>query len=109
MCLVLKINELLKKIDAWNVIALLILFYTYMVSGYMITRGFIDRYWGILLHNRLDLLLMVMFSIHIAIRLRFILIRRKLADGFILNTITLLVGVLPMSFITYLDLFFRLA
>lgn len=105
----MKPNELLAKIDAWSALALLILFFIFMVSGYMITKGFIDRYWGILLHNQLDLPIMAVFSIHFATRLRFFLMRRKLTDRFILNIITLFVALLSFGFIVYLDLFFRLA
>lgn len=80
-----------------------------MVTGYMITRGFIDRFWGILLHTELDLPIMFVFSIHFASRLRFFLIRRKLAPRLVLNLITLLVGSLSFGFIVYLDFFFQLA
>ncbi len=80
-----------------------------MVSGYMITKGLINRYWGILLHNNLDLPIMVVFSIHFTTRLRFFMIRRKLADGLILNIITLLVGLLSFGIIIYFDTLFNLA
>ena len=86
----MKLNEILAKIDSWDILALLVLFYLLMVSGYMITKGLFSRYWGILFHDNFDLPIMAAFSIHFAIRLRFFLIRRKLADGHILNLITFL-------------------
>ena len=43
----MKLNILLKRIDRVVVWFLLILFLVFMISGYMITRGFIDRYYGL--------------------------------------------------------------
>lgn len=94
------------KIDAWSSIVLLILFFIFMVSGYMITRGLISRYWGILLHTQLDLPIMAVFTVHFTLQLRFFLAKRKLVGGRFLNLITLLVSLLSIDFIVYLDLFF---
>jgi hypothetical protein len=105
----LKLNQVLAKVDSWSSIALLILFFAFMVSGYMITRGLIDRYWGLLLHTELDLPIMTVFTIHFAVRLRFFLQRKKIVKGFMLNLIALLVGLLAFSFILYLDIFYELA
>jgi len=80
-----------------------------MVSGYMITRGLIDRYWDFVLHTELDLPIMAVFSAHFAVRLRFFMIRRKLTKGLVLDVITLFVGLLSFIFVLYLDVFFRLA
>ena len=105
----MKLNEFLRKIDTWSALILLVLFYVFMVSGYMITRGLFSRSWGLLLHTNLDLPIMAVFSIHFALRLRFFLIRRKLTNGPTLNIITSLVGLIPFSLIVYLAFFFHLA
>jgi len=105
----LKLNQFLAKIDSWSCSSLLILFYVFMVSGYMITKGLIDRYWGFVLHTELDLPIVAVFSVHFATRLRFFMIRRKLTKGFVLDMITLLAGLLSFIFVVYLDVFFRLA
>ena len=105
----MKLNYILARIDSWSTVVLLILFFTFMVSGYMITKGLIDRYWGFLLHTELDLLIMTVFTVHFAIRLRFYLLRKKIMKGLALNVLTLLTGACAFSSILYLDLFYGLA
>lgn len=98
----------LKTIDRIVVWILLALFLVFMVSGYMITRGFLNRYYGFLLHTRLDLPIMVFFVIHIAINVRCVLMRRGVADRKPLNVAVLIVGMALFAFIVYLDQFFGL-
>jgi hypothetical protein len=105
----MNLNQLLIKFERWSTLVLLILFFVFMVSGYMITRGLIDRYWGLLLHTELDLPIMTVFTVHFAIRLRFYLLRKKIVKGLALSVLALLAGVFAFSFIVYLDLFYGLA
>ncbi len=79
-----------------------------MVSGYMITKGLIDRFWGLLLHTELDLPIMLVFSIHISVRLRFLLVRLNRKNKIIVNLVPLVLGTALFLFIVYLDLFFSL-
>jgi len=78
------------------------------VSGFMLTKGFIDRYWGFLAHFDLAVPTMAVFTIHFAIRVRFMLLRWKSKGGLLLNLVPVLVGVAIFLPILYLDLFFRL-
>jgi cytochrome b subunit of formate dehydrogenase len=104
----LKFNELLKRIDRIVVWGLLILFLIFMISGYMITKGFIDRYYGLLLHTRLDLPIMMLFVMHVAINVKFMLIRRGAKDNVKLNLLSLTIGTALFLFVLYLDQFFQL-
>jgi hypothetical protein len=104
----LKLNKLLKKFDRIIVWILLTLFMVFMISGYMITKGFIHRYYGIILHTRFDLLIMVIFIIHFTINLKFALMRWKFKDSKKLNLFCMVVGACLLIFIVYLDQFFRL-
>ena len=79
-----------------------------MVSGYMITKGLIDRFWGLLLHTELDLPIMLVFSIHISVRLRFLFVRMNRKNKIIVNLLPLIFGTILFLFIVYLDLFFSL-
>lgn len=78
------------------------------LSGYMLTKGFIDRAWGFLAHLQLAIPAMALFTIHFAIRLRFILLRWKMNEGLLVNLLSILVGVGLFLPILYLDLFYRL-
>ncbi len=78
------------------------------VSGFMLTKGFINRYWGFLAHFDLAIPTMAVFTIHFAIRLRFMLLRWKMKEGLLLNLVPVLVGATLFLPIAYLDLFFRL-
>jgi len=92
------------RIIAWLLWALFLLM---TVSGYMLTKGFIDRYWGFLAHLQLAIPAMALFTIHFAIRLRFILIRWKMKEGPLVNFVSILVGAIIFLPIMYLDIFFR--
>jgi len=101
-------NVALNKFDriiAWLLLAFFLLM---MVSGYMLTKGFIDRYWGFLAHVELAIPTMALFTIHFAIRLRFMLLRWKMRDGPLLNLVSALFGVALFLPILYLGFFFRL-
>jgi hypothetical protein len=101
-------NAALNKFDriiAWLLWAFFLLM---TVSGYMLTKGFIDRYWGFLAHLQLAIPTMALFTIHFAIRLRFILLRWKMRDGPLVNLVSTLVGVALFLPILYLGFFFRL-
>lgn len=90
----------LDRILAW---ILYVLFMLMMISGYMITRGFLDYRLGFFIHSRFDVPAMALFSIHVAINLRTILIKRGIRDSLLLNLISLLFGLLPFIMIFYLD------
>ncbi|WP_455367341.1 hypothetical protein [[Eubacterium] cellulosolvens] len=104
----MNINIVLKKIDTLIVWILLLLFLVFMVSGYMITRGFLHRYYGLLLHIQLDLPIMFFFILHAFINIRFFIIRSKVRHKQLLQIVSILVGVLMFIFIIYLDQFFGL-
>ena len=104
----LNFNISLKKIDRIMVWALLTLFLIFMISGYMITKGFIDRYYGLLLHTRLDIPIMILFVIHASINVRNILFRWRGKSILVLNIITFLMGSALFLFVLYLDQIFRL-
>ena len=93
------------RVIAWLLWAL---FLGMILSGYMFTRGFLDRYWGFLAHLQLAIPTILLFTIHFAIRLRFVLLRWKMKEGPLVNLISLLVGVALFVPFLYLDLFFRL-
>ena len=91
------------RVVAWSLWALLLLM---MLSGYMLTRGFIDRSWGFLAHMELAIPIMALFTIHFAIRLRFMLLRWKTKEGLLVNLVPILVGILIFLPILYLGLFY---
>ena len=101
-------NVALNKFDRIIAWLLLPFFLLMMVSGYMLTKGFIDRYWGFLAHLQLAIPTMALFSIHFSIRLRFMLLRWKMRDGPLLNLVSALVGVALFVPILYLGFFFQL-
>lgn len=104
----MELNILLKRIDRTVVWFLLTLFLVFMVSGYMITRGFLDRYYGLLLHTELDLPIMIVFAVHVMINIRFFLIRKGIKEDRGLNLFSLMIGSILFLFILYLDQFFQL-
>jgi len=98
----------LRRIDRIVVWLLLTLFIVMMISGYMVTKGFIDRYYGLVLHTELDLPIMAFFSIHFAINLKFMLTRWGIKNGVLVNLVPTLVGSSLFLFVLYLDQFFIL-
>jgi hypothetical protein len=108
MVLSLDSNVALSKIDRVIAWALWAAFLLMTVSGYMITKGFINRYWGFVAHLELAIPAMLLFTVHFAIRLRFILLRWKMKEGLLLNLATLLVGLVLLLPILYLGFFFSL-
>ncbi len=101
-------DTLLKKIDRIIVWALLVLFLIFMISGYMVTRGFIHRYYGLVLHTKLDIPIMMLFSMHFTINLKFILARWGIKSEVLSSLIPLIVGSSLFLFILYLDQFFQI-
>ena len=93
------------RIVAWSLWALFLLM---TLSGYMLTKGFIDRSWGFLAHLQLAIPAMALFTIHFAIRLRVILLRWKMKEGFLVNLVSILVGIMVFLPILYLGLFYRM-
>ena len=63
---------------------------------------------GVPSHLQLAIPAILLFTIHFAIRLRFVLLRWKIKEGPLVNLISLLVGVALFVPFLYLDLFFRL-
>jgi hypothetical protein len=92
------------RIVAWSLWALFLLM---TLSGYMLTKGFIDRSWGFLAHLQLAIPAMALFTIHFAIRLRFILLRWKMKEGLPVNLASILAGIIIFLPILYLALFYR--
>ena len=78
------------------------------VSGYMLTKGFIDRYWGFLAHLDFAIPAMAVFTIHFAIRIRFVLLKWKMKENLMVNLAPILVGAAMMLPMLYLALFFRM-
>jgi hypothetical protein len=93
------------RIVAWSLWALFLLM---TLSGYMLTKGFIDRSWGLLAHLDLAIPAMALFTIHFAIRLRFILLRWKMKEGLLVNLVSILAGIIIFLPILYLGLFYRI-
>jgi hypothetical protein len=93
------------RIVAWSLWALFLLM---TLSGYMLTKGFIDRSWGFLAHLQLAIPAMALFTIHFAIRLRVILLRWKMKEGLLVNLVSILVGIMVFLPILYLGLFYRM-
>ena len=91
------------RVVAWSLWALFLLM---MLSGYMLTRGFIDRSWGFLAHMDLAIPIMALFTVHFTIRLRFMLLRWKTKEGLLVNLVPILVGILIFLPILYLGLFY---
>jgi len=79
-----------------------------MISGYMITKGFINRYYRAILHTELDLYIMMFFAIHFAINMKPMLVRWGVKDGIPLSLLSLIIGSSLFIFILYLDQFYRL-
>ena len=92
------------RIIAWLLWAMFLLM---TISGYMLTKGFIDRYWGFLAHLQLAIPAMALFTIHFAIRLRFILLRWKMKEGLMVNLLSIIVGIVIFLPILYLGLFYQ--
>ena len=99
-------NVALGKIDRVIAWALWAAFLLMTLSGYMITKGFINRYWGFLAHLELAIPAMLLFTVHFAIRLRFVLLRWKMKEGLLVNLLPILVGILIFLPILYLGLFY---
>ena len=100
------LNGVLNKFDrivAWLLLAFFLLM---MVSGYMLTKGFIDRYWGFVAHMQLAIPAMALFTIHFAIRIRFMLLRWKMKNVPLVNLVSVLVGLALFLPVLYLGLFF---
>ncbi len=81
----LDLNIALNKFDRVTAWILWALFLIMTVSGYMLTKGFIDRYWGFLAHFELAVPTMAVFTIHFAIRVRFILLKWKMKESLLVN------------------------
>jgi hypothetical protein len=92
------------RIVAWSLGAL---FFLMILSGYMLTKGFIDRSWGFVAHMDLAIPVMALFTVHFAIRLRFILLRWRMKEGLLVNLIPILAGIMVFLPILYLALFYR--
>ncbi len=93
------------RIVAWSLWALFLLM---TLSGYMLTKGFIDRSWGFLAHLQLAIPAMTLFTIHFAIRLRFILLKWKMKEGLPVNLVSILVAIIILLPILYLAFFYRM-
>ncbi|MBS7656083.1 hypothetical protein KEJ50_06270 [Candidatus Bathyarchaeota archaeon] len=107
----MKLNIFLKKLDRVVAWVLAALFLAMMISGYMNVKGFHRGrgrgnliVLGVLLHTQLDLPIMLLFSIHFAINLKFALMRYGFKDSFGLNLFCLIIALTLLSFIVYLDL-----
>jgi hypothetical protein len=102
----LDFNVALSKLDRVTAWILWILFLVMTISGYMLTKGFINRYWGFLAHFDLAVPTMAVFTIHFAIRVRFILVRSKMRESLLVNLVPVLVGVALFLPILCLSVFF---
>lgn len=91
---------------AW---VLAVLFLAMMISGYMSVKGFHRGRDGLIvlgtiIHAQLDLPIMLLFSIHFAINLKFALMRYGFKDSSGLNLICLIIALTLFLLIVYLDL-----
>ena len=101
------LNIALKEFDRITAWTLWALFLIMTVSGYMLTKGFVDRYWGFLAHFDLAVPTMAVFTIHFAIRIRFMLLKWKTKESLLVNLAPVLVGVALFLPVLYLSFFFR--
>jgi uncharacterized membrane protein YbjE (DUF340 family) len=92
------------RVVAW---LLWLLFLLMMLSGYMLTKGFISRYWGFLAHLQLAIPTMAFFSVHFALRVRFILLKRKTKEELLVNLASVVAGGVLLLTVLYLGFFFR--
>lgn len=92
------------RIVAWSLWAVFLLM---TLSGYMLTKGFIDRSWGFFAHLQLAIPALALFTIHFSIRLRFMLLKWKMKEGVLVNLISILAGIMAFLPILYLALFYR--
>jgi len=99
----LNVNRLLYKLDRASAWTLYLLFMLMMVSGYMMTRGFISYRLGVFIHFGLDAPTMILLSIHTAINMRWILMRRGVRRRLPANLIPILFGLTPLIIILYLN------
>ena len=103
----MELNIALSKLDRVTAWILWALFLIMSVSGYMLTKGFIDRYWGFLAHFDLAVPTMAVFTVHFAIRVRFILLKWRMREGLLVNLAPVLVGVALFLPVLYLNFFLR--
>jgi hypothetical protein len=105
----LRLNIILKKLDRIVAWVLALVFLAMMISGYISVKGFPGskdylNVFAYKLHTQLDLPLMLLFSIHFAINLKFALMRYGFKDSFALNLFCLCIALILFLFIVYLDL-----
>lgn len=91
------------RIVAWSLWALFLLM---TLSGYMLTKGFIDRYWGFLAHMQLAIPTMAFFTVHVSIKAR-LLLRRRTKGDLLVDLLPTLVGAALFLPVLYLWVFFR--
>lgn len=108
MVLLLDRNSALTIIDRVVVWLLLAMFLVMMLSGFMLTKGFIDRYWGFLAHVQFAIPTMAFFTVHVSIRVRFFLLRRRMKEDLLVNLVPAMFGAALFLPVLYLDLLFRL-
>jgi hypothetical protein len=105
----LRLNVILKKLDRIVAWILAPVFLAMMISGYISVKGFPGskdylNVFAYKLHTQLDLPLMLLFSIHFAINLKFTLMRYSFKDSLSLNLFCLFIALILFLFIVYLDL-----
>jgi len=105
----LRLNVILKKLDRIVAWILALVFLAMMISGYISVKGFPrgKHYLNVFaykLHIQLGLPLMLLFSIHFAINLKFALMRYGFKDSFALNLFCSSIALMLFLFIVYLDL-----
>ncbi|MEM2863807.1 MAG: hypothetical protein QW569_03615 [Candidatus Bathyarchaeia archaeon] len=99
----MNVDRFLYRVDGVLAWILYLLFMLMMISGYMITRGFLSYHVGAFIHTRLDVPTMALLSIHVAINTRWTLIRKGIKDRLLKDLISVLFGLTPLMIILYLD------
>jgi thiosulfate reductase cytochrome b subunit len=105
-------NRALITVDRFIVCSLLVLFLLMMLSGYMHGGAFIDilpssQDWAFWAHMELAIPTMAFFTVHVCIRLRFFLLRRRMKEDLLVNLLPVLVGLSLFLPVLYLRFFFQ--
>ncbi|MEM3607756.1 MAG: hypothetical protein QW238_02700 [Candidatus Bathyarchaeia archaeon] len=98
----LKVDRVLYRVDGILAWILYLLFMLMMISGYMITRGFLSYRIGAFIHTRLDAPTMALLSVHAAVNMRWMLTRKGI-NRLLRDLIPPLFGLIPLTIILYLD------
>lgn len=101
------LEKFLTKVDRISAWVLLVAFILYMISGYGLTRGLIDRSLSQALHVQyLPLIVIVTFTLHVGLALRLAFVRWQAWNKFS-KTVLILACIAFLGFFVYVELFYQ--